>query len=121
MAMQELTLRFKRNTPIPATLPARPRLTSGGHRYTVTLLVLQVLFNAAALNAAPSKDVYGNTEKTEAPPPPPPAPPASPSTERLPLIEVSVDALEISESNSDILGFLWGQVGQVQNGVTLLD
>jgi len=36
---------------------------------------------------------------------------------RPPMIEVSVDSLEISEKNSDILGILWGDVGATsQNG-----
>jgi len=54
---------------------------------------------------------------------PAPAPEASTTaaTTKDPMIEVSVDSLEISENNADILGVLWGQPGQVNNGVVSLD
>jgi type II secretory pathway component GspD/PulD (secretin) len=49
--------------------------------------------------------------------------PAAPSTggAKEPLIEVSVDSLEITESNSNVLGVLWGQQGAATNGVPALD
>ena len=51
-----------------------------------------------------------------------PAPLPAPTVgDKAPVIEVSVDALEISESNSNVLGFLWGQIGQTVNGITSLD
>src|SRR5438105_2320451 len=79
------------------------------YRYIATVLALILTVGDFPIQAAPEP-------KTEA------APAASTSSaERAPLIEVSVDALEISESNTDVLGFLWGQIGQSQNGVTLLD
>lgn len=73
-------------------------------------------------NFAVATDVYGNPEKeTNKPAATAPLPAPTPTSEKAPLIEVSVDALEISESNSNILGFLWGQIGQTQNGITSLD
>jgi type II secretory pathway component GspD/PulD (secretin) len=45
---------------------------------------------------------------------------AGPSA-RAPLIEVSVDALEITETNSNVLGILWGQQGPVTNGIPAFD
>ncbi len=69
--------------------------------------------------AVAASDVYGNAQKETQKEPA--ATPTPPSGEKVPLIEVSVDALEISESNANVLGFLWGQIGQTQNGVTALD
>jgi len=60
--------------------------------------------------------VFANTAKKHLPP----GRRARPS-ERAPLIEVSVDALEISESNSNVLGILWGQQGAVTNGIPAFD
>jgi Flp pilus assembly secretin CpaC len=45
----------------------------------------------------------------DTPPPPASAAPLPPLKE--PLIEVSVDSLEISENNTSLLGLLWGQEG----------
>jgi Flp pilus assembly secretin CpaC len=70
---------------------------------------------AAPAPAAPAPGM----EATEPAVPVAPAPPTGGG--RSPLIEVSVDSLEISESNSNALGVLWGQPGQTQNGITALD
>jgi pilus assembly protein CpaC len=80
---------------------------------TLSLLLFYSNFAVAA------SDVYGNIQKETQKDAP--ATPIPPTAERAPLIEVSVDALEISESNSNALGFLWGQIGQTQSGVTALD
>jgi len=87
-------------------------------------LSLLIFAGDLAFCATDPRDPYTNSSDPapkNAPEPPATAAPPSTSNERVPMVEVSVDALEISESNTDILGFLWGQIGQVQNGVTLLD
>ncbi len=50
-----------------------------------------------------------------------PANAATTTGRKEPMIEVSVDTLEISETNSNVLGILWGQQGPSQNGITALD
>ena len=76
----------------------------------------------APKKAASPKDVYGNRPNAnEAPDAPNPEAPAPKTGERAPMIEVSVDSLEISETNSNVLGVLWGQPGATQNGLTALD
>ena len=67
-------------------------------RFLASVLVLTLVLNTS-LQAAVGDD----PKKTEAPPAA-----AAASTTREPLIEVSVDSLEISESNVKTLGVLWG-------------
>src|SRR5262249_11751758 len=52
--------------------------------------------------------------ETPTPTPPAPAAAASATGGKEALIEVSVDSLEITENNTNKLGFLWGQ--QLPNG-----
>lgn len=53
--------------------------------------------------------------------PPPPAPASNPLI-REPLIEVSVDSLEISENNTNIIGILWGDANNTTgNAINFLE
>lgn len=74
----------------------------------ITLSLLIIANNGPLIWAAPPAE---GTEAPDgaAPPPPPEAPPIPAGSNREPLIEVSVDSLEISESNTDSLGVLWGR------------
>jgi len=88
----------------------------------ISLVILADPFAGCEEKKDPATPATASTTPPATPPTTAPTGPAVAATgERSPLIEVSVDALEISESNSNALGFLWGQIGQVQNGVTALD
>src|SRR5579871_2086769 len=84
-------------------------------------LSLLLIGSDFAICAAADKDVYGNTQKEQKNDTAAPQSPSTSSGAKEPLIEVSVDALEISESNSKVLGVLWGQQGPVTNGIPAFD
>ena len=65
---------------------------------SIGLILMFTFQDFSAVAAPPEKDAT------------PPAAPAAPGTKE-PMIEVSVDTLEISESNNKALGVTWGQSG----------
>jgi Flp pilus assembly secretin CpaC len=90
------------------------------HRIAASIMALVLLtpeLSFGVPSAEPAHtDVYGNATA-----PPNPAADTGKAGERGPLIEVSVDSLEISEANTNVLGILWGTPGLSQNGLTALD
>jgi hypothetical protein len=75
-------------------LPSHRLTVSAIHRFIALSLALSIGLNPILSVAAPP-----NTP-----------PPAAPTGTKEPLIEVSVDSLEISETNTNVLGILWGDV-----------
>jgi pilus assembly protein CpaC len=83
-------------------------------------LVFSLLVTCSPVSAAPRDAAPAPGVETPAGSPAG-NPAAAPASGRAPLIEVSVDSLEISETNNNVLGVLWGQPGRTENGITILD
>src|SRR4051794_24172306 len=75
-------------------------------RFGSAVLASILLLNSVAFAAAP--DVLSQLASGTLPTAPAPKSGLPP---RDTLIEVSVDSLEISETNTDVLGMLWGRTG----------